>query len=126
MPILRHALGAVTAALLATGAVAHHGIIFTADEQVSVTGTVVKEMTGNPHFEIWVQESETRWAIDLANPYRIKKAGLAWDGSDLPVGREITVIGFPALDPETKVIQARSIVIDGEPHVLFDEDEPKY
>ena len=118
------ALAAVVAVTAAPAALAHHGVIFTDDEEISITGEVVKPLTGNPHFEIQVQDGDTRWAIDLGNPYRIKRAGLAWNGSDMPVGRTITVEGFPALIGD--VIEARTIWIDNKPHRLFDEDEPRY
>lgn len=126
VPTRRSAIAAFTVLLLAPAALAHHGIIFTSDRQIRVTGTVVHALTGNPHFEIQIQEGDTRWAIDLANPYRIKKAGLSWNGSDMPVGTTVTVEGFPALDDSLKVIQARTIWIGDEIHRLFDEDERHY
>ena len=121
---MRRLVPLALAVLLAVPAAAHHGVIFTDDEQIRITGAVVKPLTGNPHFEIQVQDGDTRWAIDLGNPYRIKRAGLAWNGSDMPVGKQITVEGFPALLGD--VIDARTIWIDDRPHRLFDEDEPKY
>lgn len=126
VPIRRLVLAALALVLVAPAALAHHGIIFVSDHQVRVTGTVVHAMTGNPHFEIQVQDGDTRWAIDLANPYRIKKAGLSWNGSEMPVGTTVAVEGFPAADPSMKTIQARTIWIDDEIHRLFDEDEPHY
>ena len=121
---MRRLVLAFAALLLAGPALAHHGVIFTKDEQVRISGPVVKPLTGNPHFEIEVQDGDTRWAIDLGNPYRIERAGLAWNGSDMPIGRTITVEGFPSV--LGTMLEARTIWIDGEPHRLFDEDEPKY
>lgn len=126
MPIRRLGLAALAAALLAPAAQAHHGILFTADRQIRITGEVVKELTGFPHFEIKVQDGDVRWAVDLGNPYRMKKAGLTRNGSDMPRGKTVTVQGFPALDSSMKIIQARTIEFDGKEHVLFDEEEPKY
>lgn len=123
MPTRRLGFAALAVALLATAAQGHHGVIFTADDQITVTGPVVKTLTGFPHFEIRVQEGETRWAIDLGNPFRIKKAGLQPNGSEFRRGRVITVRGHPALNPSMKVIEARAIIIDGHEHVLFDPDE---
>ena len=110
--------------LLAPPALAHHGVFFTRDAQIRIEGPVVKTLTGNPHFEIWVQDGDTRWEIDLGNPYRIERAGLAWDGSDMPLGRRIVVEGFPSVTGT--MLEARTIWIGDEPHRLFDEDEPKY
>ena len=115
---------ALLALALAPAALAHHGVIFTKDEQIRIEGPVVKPLTGNPHFEIEVQDGDIRWAVDLGNPYRIERAGLAWDGSDLPVGRMIAIDGFPSVLGH--MFEARTIWIDGEPHRLFDEEEPKY
>ncbi len=121
--MLRLAL-ALSLVLAGTAAPAHHGVFFTRDELVRITGTVVKPLTGNPHFEIWVQDGDTRWEVDLGNPFRMKRAGLAWNGSDMPVGRTITIDGFPSV--EGTMLEARTIWIGDEPHRLFDEDEPKY
>ena len=115
---------ALAALLLALPALAHHGVFFTRDEQIRIEGPVVKTLTGNPHFEIWVQDGDTRWEIDLGNPYRIERAGLAWDGSDMPLGRRIAIEGFPSVTGT--MLEARTIWIGDEPHRLFDEDEPKY
>lgn len=123
MPTRRLGLAAIAAALIATAATAHHGVIFTADKQISVTGPVVKPLTGFPHFEIRVQDGDTRWAVDLGNPYRMKKAGLQPTGSEFRHGRVITVVGHPALNEKLKMIEARTIIIDGEEHVLFEPEE---
>lgn len=125
MQIRRLGLAVLAAMLFTTTAQGHHGILFTSDEEISITGPVVKTLTGYPHFEIRVQEGDTRWAVDLGNPYRIKKAGLQPTGSEFRMGRVITVRGHPALDQSMKIIEARSILIDGKAHVLFDEDEGK-
>lgn len=113
------------AALLSTAAGAHHGVIYTADEQISITGPVVVPLSGFPHFEIRVQEGDTRWSIDLGNPVRIKRAGLQPNGAELRRGREITVRGYPAYDTRMKVIEATAIVIDGKEHLLLDPEAPK-
>ena len=126
MPIRRFALAALLAAALAPAAEAHHGIIFTADEQIRITGKIVKELTGNPHYEIRVQEGDRRWTVDLGNAFRLKKGGLDRYGRDMPIGTTVTIQGFPAVDQSLSVMDARVIWIGGEEHRLFDEGEPKY
>ena len=126
MPIRRFAFAAALAALLAPVVSAHHGIVFTKDEQIRITGTIVKELTGNPHYEIRVQEGDRRWTVDVGNNYRLKKGGLDLYGRDMPRGTTVTIQGFPALDDSLNVMDARVIWIDGVEHRLFDEGEPKY
>lgn len=121
--LMRRLLLSAFAASAATVAVAHHGIVWTVDEQVNLTGIVVAELTGNPHYEIKIQVGDTRWAVDLGDSYRLNRAELG--PRDFPHGREITVRGFAASDPGYKLIKARTIFIDGKPHVLYEEGEAK-
>lgn len=120
---MRRSLALVLAGL-ALPALAHHGIIWTDKEPVSITGEIVSELSGNPHFEVSIQVGDERWDVDLGNTYRLKKAGLGWDGGALKVGTEITVDGLPAADEDLHLIRARTIWIGGEPHRLYDEGEP--
>ena len=131
MPTRRTAIAAAAALaalplVAAAPAPAHHGIVFTEDEQIRITGQVVKPMTGHPHFEFKVQVGDERWTVDVGDTFRLKKAGLSHDGSDMPVGRTVTVEGFPAADESLMLIQARTIWIGDEAHRRYDPDEPKY
>lgn len=115
---------AIALAAIALPAFAHHGIVWTDRKPISVTGEIVSEMSGNPHFEVSIQAGDERWDVDLGNTYRLKKAGLGWDGGALKLGTEITVDGLPAADEGLRLIRARTIWIDGEAHRLYDEGEP--
>lgn len=125
MPSRRLALAAVLAFAAALPAAAHHGVIFTSEEPTTITGPIVKPMTGNPHFEFQMQVDDVRWTVDVGDSYRLKKAGLARDGSDLSVGRTVTVEGFPATDAALNLIRARTIWLGDTPHRLYDEEEPR-
>jgi len=110
----RQALAGACAALLATAAgfrpaAAHHGWRWTSGEIIELTGTVTETRLGMPHGELVLDVEGEAWRVEVGQPWRNERAGLA-DG-DLAEGVVLTVFGEPAEDPERKLVKAIRIRI---------------
>lgn len=123
--ISRRILLAALPALAATAATAHHGPMPWDEEVTVVEGIVVREMEDIPHWEIKIRTPEgVEWLIDVGNDWRLGRAGLAEDGSDFRIGRDIRVEGYtPALYPGEKSLVAVRVIMDGVTYTLFREGE---
>jgi len=101
------ALGA--ALLLPSVALAHHGWSWTTGENIELTGTITATSLGNPHGELTMDVDGTLWTIEVGQPWRNSRAGLA-DG-DLAEGVVLTVSGEPSADPDEKLLKAERLWI---------------
>jgi len=101
------ALGA--ALLLPSAALAHHGWSWTTGENIELTGTITATSLGNPHGELTMDVDGTLWTIEVGQPWRNSRAGLA-DG-DLAEGVVLTVSGEPSADPDEKLLKAERLWI---------------
>ena len=117
MSLTRRGILAVAMALTASAALAHHGWRWTDGDQFELTGTIVHADLGNPHGVLSIDAGEEVWAAEVGQPWRNDRAGLT--DEMMSVGREITVIGERATDPEQLRMKAEVVVVDGTRHVLY-------
>ena len=81
---------------------AHHAFaaVFSADDAVSVTGTVTKVEWMNPHVWFYVdqkdEKSNVKWAFEMGSPNGLLRLG--WRRKTLEPGQEVTVDGYRAKD----------------------------
>lgn len=119
----RSILGAMTAAVLASGpALAHHGWAW-ADEEISeIEGEIQSIYLGNPHASLEVLVDGEEWTVDLAPPRQTRNAGFTEEAAE--VGDMVTVIGNRSRDPEERVIKAVRLVVGDETYDIYPERVP--
>ncbi|MEM7499062.1 MAG: DUF6152 family protein [Pseudomonadota bacterium] len=112
----RAAAGAGIAALLAAGGtLAHHGFVsYDTENPIMIEGFVSEEMDGFPHWEINVRSEGQDWTVDVGNDFTLQRAGLASNGSDFQIGREIRIEGYRVTDPGWYHIAPFRITLDGD------------
>lgn len=110
-------------ALAAGGqAIAHHGLmLWDKDKVVTVSGLVSKPMDGYPHWEIEIRVDGQDWVIDLGSDFDMERAGLNPDGSDLPVGTDVTVEGYRPRDSDARLLRPRKITVGKKTFVFTTE-----
>lgn len=109
----------VLAALGAKPAPAHHGWAWTTGENMELTGEVREVRLGNPHGIVLLDVGGTLWTVEVGQPWRNQRAGLA-DG-DLRPGIILTVIGEPSADPRDKRLKAERLILNGRLFNLYPE-----
>lgn len=105
------------AALLGTPSRAHHGWRWTDAGNFELTGVIVAVRLGNPHGLLTVQAEDEQWLVEVGQPWRNERAGLA--DSMLTEGVEITVSGQRSADHDEKRMKAERVRIDGKDYVLY-------
>jgi hypothetical protein len=96
---------------------AHHGWSWTTGGNIELTGIVQKVSLGMPHGIVQVDADGEVWTVEVGQPWRNERAGLAPD--DLVEGVELRVIGEPAADPSEKKLKAERLYIDGREYDLY-------
>lgn len=112
--------GAVTAlaiAFAALTAAAHHGWRWTADGNFELTGLIEEVELGNPHGMLTVNADGERWTVEVGQPWRHQRIGLA--DEEFRIGREIEVIGHRSADAEELRLKAERVTFDGKTYVLY-------
>ena len=116
---LHAALLAVTLALLAGKALAHHGWAWTTGGNLELTGVIEQVRLGNPHGLLEVKVEDETWTIEVGQPWRNERAGLK-DG-DLAPGVELRAVGEPSADPADKRLKAERLFLGGREYILYPE-----
>ena len=109
-PISRRLFLSLSAALVPSAALAHHGWSgYDIDKAFEVTGAIQKSTFENPHCEIEVEADGKLWHFVLAPPSRMTRRGITPEM--IAVGKTCTVFGYPH---KTKPDEARIeyIVLD--------------
>jgi hypothetical protein len=92
-----------TVLLTAAPAWGHHAFSaeFDGNKQITLKGAIAKMEWINPHAWLHIDVKEpdgalTRWAIELGPPNSLIKRG--WTKQSVPVGAEVTVVGYLSKD----------------------------
>lgn len=117
----RHAAGLSLAALLAAtpAAHAHHGWQWAKDEHHTLSGTIVDVKLGNPHGLVTLEVGAERWTVEVGQPWRNARAGLA--DEMLAPGKAISAIGPRSAREGERLLKAERISIDGKHYDLYPE-----
>ncbi|MFY0991260.1 DUF6152 family protein [Halomonas sp. C05BenzN] len=108
--LLLAVLGALL--LVISPAQAHHG--WTGGETIELTGTITAARLGNPHGELTLDVEGEPWTVEVGQPWRNARAGLA-DG-DLAEGVELRVSGEHAGE---RLMKAEQLWIGDAHYVLY-------
>ena len=108
-------ISAIILAVAALPARAHHTWFWNKEQRVELTGVVEKVLLGNPHGVLKMTIGDATWTIEIGSPKRNGAAGL--HDATLPVGCPVTVVGWPALEPDVKRAKALAVRCDDR---LFD------
>ncbi|MEK1888322.1 MAG: DUF6152 family protein [Phyllobacterium sp.] len=112
--------GAAVAAVIATGALAHHGWSWAEADQIELRGTIREIYIGPPHPTLDVETaSDGLWHIELANPTQTTRAGFV-EGSAMK-GDEVVALGNRSTDPQEKRMKAVRISVGGKTYDLYPE-----
>ena len=106
--------------LLPSTLLAHHGWGWATGEEFEITGIIVEVRLGNPHGEVDLQVGDDIWVIEVGQPWRNERAGLA---KKLTKGRTILVHGHRSAKKSEKLVKAERVVIDGKDHNLYPDRE---
>lgn len=104
-------------ALLAQGAIAHHGWGWATDQEFEITGKISKVRLGNPHGEVTLDVRGEDWLVEVGQPWRNERAGLTPEL--LSVGRLVTVHGHRSAKESERLVKAERVVIDGKSYNLY-------
>jgi hypothetical protein len=107
--------GVLLSAAVARVAWAHHGWRWTEDGNFELTGVITAVRLGNPHGILEVDAEGEAWIVEVGQPYRHARAGLA-DELLVP-GVEIIASGGRSADHSENRMKAERITIAG---VLYD------
>ena len=107
----------VVSALLATGALAHHGWGWATDEEFVLTGEITKVQLGNPHGEVTLNVGDESWVVEVGQPWRNARAGLT--EALLSTGQVITAHGHRSAKADERLMKAERVVIKGESYNLY-------
>ncbi|SIO38043.1 hypothetical protein SAMN05444722_1779 [Rhodovulum sp. ES.010] len=113
----RAVIGTALALALSVPALAHHGWRWTSGDNIELTGIIVEARLGNPHGELRVEAGDETWTVEVGQPWRNARAGLADD--DLSPGVEATFVGEPASEMSRRVMKAERIRIGGTLYDLY-------
>ena len=109
--------GALLASGLGGAAQAHHGWRWTDEDNFELTGIIKAVQLGNPHGLVTVDAAGEEWIVEVGQPWRNARAGLA--DELLVEGVELTASGQRAADHAEKRMKAERIVIDGTTYDLY-------
>ncbi|MCC7549850.1 MAG: hypothetical protein IT532_19050 [Burkholderiales bacterium] len=107
--------------IVAQGVRAHHGWGWATDEEFEISGRIVNVRLGNPHGEVTIDAKGEKWVVEVGQPWRNERAGLADDL--FSVGRTITVHGHRSARKSERLVKAERVVIDGKSHNLYPDRE---
>ena len=110
-------LALAACALMARGAVAHHGWGWATDEEFEISGTISNVRLGNPHGEVTLDVKGEKWLVEVGQPWRNERAGLTPEL--LSVGRSVTVHGHRSAKTSERLVKAERVVIDGKSYNLY-------
>jgi hypothetical protein len=111
------AFGALLSAGLGRAAFAHHGWRWTEDGNFELTGVITAARLGNPHGILEVDVEGEAWIVEVGQPYRHARAGLA--DELLVAGVEITASGGRSADHSENRMKAERVTIDGTLYDLY-------
>lgn len=116
-PRRRLAVAFALAAAATAPALAHHGWEWAEEGNAELTGVIVSARLGNPHGELTVDAGGSTWIVEVGQPWRNQRAGLA--DKLLRKGVKITVSGHRHADPAKRVFKAERVRIDGKTYDLY-------
>jgi Family of unknown function (DUF6152) len=98
-------------------AFAHHGWSWTTGENVEVTGVIREADLGMPHGVLMLDVDGEAWTVEVGQPWRNERAGLA-DG-DLAPGVEVRIEGEPSADISERRVKAERLWIGDRAYELY-------
>lgn len=108
----------VAVVLLAAPVRAHHSFAteFDADKPVTVKGTITKMDWVNPHSWLFIDVKGPdgkiqSWELEFGSPNQLYRRG--WKKESLPVGSEVTVVGWMSRTEPFKANAKDVILADG-------------
>lgn len=120
MRIATAALIALSCALTAAAAEAHHAFAteFDAEKPVELRGKVTKVELINPHSWIHIEVvgddgTATTWMIEGGSPNALVRRGITRDS--IPIGVELIVNGYQARDGSHRAVGRDLLFADGRP-----------
>lgn len=114
------AAAGITAGMLATTALAHHGWSWAQADQIELTGTVKKVVIAPPHPTIDLTTTDgTAWNIELGNPRQTERSG--FNAESTKEGETITVLGNRSQDPNEKRLKAVRVTVGDKVYDIYPE-----
>lgn len=113
---------AVSMAVAAGSAAAHHGWSWTEDGFFELTGTIAAIYYGNPHPTLDVEVEGEIWKVDLATPSATARAGFMEDTAK--VGDEVVALGNRSRDETARHMKAVRITINGTSYDVYPNRVP--
>ncbi|MAP94879.1 MAG: hypothetical protein CMK07_08010 [Ponticaulis sp.] len=99
------------ACAFASTAQAHHGWSTTTDVESKLEGTIQKISFANPHMSLVLETDEGEWEVDLAPPFRARRAG--FDVGAAEPGDYVVLTGHRSQDEDENYFKAETITVNG-------------
>jgi hypothetical protein len=115
-PMIRTVTFVAALALMAGGALAHHGWgSYDAAKPVTVAGPIVTSKFENPHATITVRGTDKTWTVTLAPTSRMSSRGAT--DKVVAAGKTISAFGYPST-VEKDEMRAERITVDGKTYEM--------
>ncbi len=103
--------------ITASHSLAHHGWSWTTGANIDLTGIIKSAKLGNPHGIVSVDVEGVTWTIEVGQPWRNERAGLA--DADFTAGNKMRFVGEPSADTSQKLMKAERIYIGDKEFKLY-------
>ncbi|MAK59658.1 MAG: hypothetical protein CMK09_01645 [Ponticaulis sp.] len=93
------------------GALAHHGWSATEGVESKLEGTIKEISFTNPHMHLVLLTNDGEWEVDLAPPFRARRAG--FDVGAAEAGDNIVLTGHKSRTDGERYFKAETISVNG-------------
>lgn len=92
-------------------AAAHHGWSRTMEAESKIEGKILEISFTNPHMHLVLEAEDAEWEVDLAPPFRARRAG--FDVGAAKPGDQVVLTGHASRTDGERYFKAETILVNG-------------